>query len=84
MAVAGGGIDVHGVAADHKILVDHGIVDAQLAAFFQAFVLEVYDRVGKAHTNGQVASCVFVEQRIVEQQAAFADGAALGHQCTLT
>ena len=41
LAVLADGIDVHTVAADHKILVDHRVVDAQLAALFQGTVVVI-------------------------------------------
>ena len=83
LAVSAGGVDVHGIAADHKVLVDHGIVDAQSAALFQGLVVMILDGIGKAHAHSQVASGVLIEQRVVEQQAALADGAGLRHQGAL-
>ena len=34
------GVDIHGVAADHEVLMDHGIIDTQLTALLQSLVLE--------------------------------------------
>ena len=76
-------IDVHAVAADHEVLVDHGIVDAQLTALLQRLVLEVLDGIGKAHAQSQMAGSVFIEQGVVEQNAALADRAVLGNRSTL-
>ena len=33
-------VDVHGVAADHEVLMDHRFVDTQGTALFQSLVLE--------------------------------------------
>ena len=63
------------VAADHEVLVDHGIVDAQRAALVQRLILEILDGVGKAHAQRQMAGGVLVEQRVVEQDAGLRDGA---------
>ena len=67
LAIPGVGVDVHGIAANHKVLVDHGVVDAVAAAFLQGFVLEVPDGIGEAHAQGQVAGGVLVKQGVVEQ-----------------
>ena len=65
---------LHILGADHKVLVDHGVIDAQGAALGQGLVLKVVNGVGKAHAQGQMAGGVFVEQRVVEQQSGLADG----------
>ena len=54
-AVGADGVDVHGVAADHEVGVDHGIVDAQLAALLQGPVVVVGQAVHEAHAHGQMA-----------------------------
>ena len=83
IAVFADGVDVHILGADHKILVDHGVIDAQGAALGQGLVLKVVNGVGKAHAQGQMAGGVFVEQRVVEQQSGLADGTVVGHQGAL-
>ena len=83
LAFGADGIDVHGVAADHEVHVDHGIVDAQLLALLQCLVVVVADGIGEAAANSQMAGCVLIEQGVIEQNAAFADGALLGNQSAL-
>ena len=51
LAIRAGGVDVHGVAADHEILMDHGIVDTQGAAFLQGLIVIVLNGIGEAHTH---------------------------------
>ena len=74
------GVDVHGVAADHKVLVDHRVVDAQLAALFVGLVVAVTDGVVEATAHGQVGDGILIEQGVVEQQVGLVDGAGLGNQ----
>ena len=40
-AIGAEGVDRHAVAADHEVLMDHGIVDAKAAALLQCLILEV-------------------------------------------
>ena len=51
--VPGVGVNVHGVTANHEVLVDHGVIDAVAAALLQGLVLEVPDGIGVAHAQGQ-------------------------------
>ena len=62
---------------------DHGIVQAQLVALLPGHVLEAVDGIGVAPAHGQMAGSVFIEQGIVEQNTAAADGAVLGDQGAL-
>ena len=57
-AVLADAVDVHAVAADHEVLVDHGIIDAQRPALVQRLILEILDGVGKAHAQRQMAGGV--------------------------
>lgn len=77
-AVSGVCVNVHRIAADHKILVDHGIVDAVAPALLQSLILIVPDGVGEAHTQRQVARRIFIKQGVIEQIAALSNGRALG------
>ena len=74
LAVTGGGIDIHGVAADHEVHMDHRFIDTQCPALFQRLVVVVTDGVGEALAHSQVAGGVLIEQGVIEQNAAFADG----------
>ena len=62
---------------------DHGVVDAELAALVERFVLEVIDRVGKAHAERQMAAGVLVKKRVVKQNAGLVDGRVERHQRAL-
>jgi len=63
--------------------VHHRVVDAELAAFVQRAVLVIPDGVGEAHAERQVARGIFIEQRVVEEQAGFADGRVVGDERAL-
>ena len=60
-AVGTDAIDVHGIAANHEILVNHGIIDTQCPALLQCFFLEIVNGIRKAHAQGQVAGGILVE-----------------------
>ena len=62
---------------------DHGFVDAQVPALLQRPALEILDAVREALAQRQMAGGVLVEQGLVEQQAAPADGRIVGHQRAL-
>ena len=84
LAVTGGSVDVHSIAADHEVHMDHGFVDTQSAALFQSLVVVVTDGICETLANSQVAGSIFIEQSVVEQDAALADGACLRNQSALT
>ena len=67
LAVAGDGVDVQTLIADHEINVDHGFVDAKLAALVQRLVLKALDGVSKARAYSQVAGGVLIKQGFVER-----------------
>ena len=58
---------------------DHRFIDTQGTALFQGLIVVVPDGVGEALAHCQVAGSVFIEQGVVKQDAAFADGACLGN-----
>ena len=62
---------------------DHGVIDTQLAALLQRFVLEILNGVGIAHAQRQMAGGILVEQRVIEQDAGLADGRIVRHQSAL-
>ena len=80
LAVLADGVDRKVGRADHEVLVDHGVVDAELAAVLQRLVLEVADRVGKAHAEREMAAGVLVKEGVVEQEARLVDGRVKRHQ----
>ena len=69
--------------ADHEVLVHHGVVDAQRAALVERFVLEILDRVGKAHAERQMAGGVLVKQGVQEEQAALLNRGVIRHERAL-
>ena len=81
-AIAGDRVDVHVGGADHKVHVEHGIVDAQGAALLQGHGLVALDRIGKAHAQRQMAGGVLIEQGVVKQQAGFGDRGVHGDERT--
>ena len=60
--------------ADHKVLVNHRVIDAGGGAFLARHVRKAAQRVGIPLAERQVADCVFVKQRVVEQIAELIDG----------
>ena len=83
-AILADGIDIHGITADHEILVNHGFVDAQSAALGKGLAVMIPNGIGKACAHRQMAGGIFIEQGAVEQQTALADGALLGYQSALS
>ena len=71
LAIRTDSIDVHAVAADHEVLMDHGIVDAQGTALLQSLIVVIPDGVSITHAQRQVAGSIFVKQGVIEKDAAF-------------
>ena len=61
LAASTNGIDVHRVAADHKVHVDHRIVDAQSLALVIGLVVAIADGVIEATAHSQVADSVLID-----------------------
>ena len=76
------GINIHAVASDHVVHMDHRIIDPHIPALLQGIVLAVTDGVGISSAHGQMAGCILIKQGVVEQDPAFCNGALLGNQRT--
>ena len=62
---------------------DHRIVDAQLTALIQRFIVMIPNGIREAGTKSQVAGSIFIKQGVIEQQAALANRTLLRNQCAL-
>ena len=83
MGTGGDAGDVGVVTAYHEVLVDHRVVYAHAAALLDAVLVVVPDAAREACAESKVTGGVLVKQRVVEHDAAVADGAVVGYERTL-
>ena len=62
------------VRTNHKVHVNHTVVDTQRLTFFKAFILKAVNSIAEASAESNVTACIFIKQSIVEQNARFVDG----------
>ena len=76
-------VDGEIVAADHKVGVVAGVIDADLVELFLGHILKALHALVKAEAERQMAGGILIEERIVEEQAGLVDRRLLRHERAL-
>lgn len=77
-------VNIQLIRADHEIGVDEGLVSAARREFLVGHVFAADDRVAVRISDGDVTGGILVEQCVVKQDLALADGRTVRHEGALT
>ena len=75
--------DIQAAGADHEIGVDQAFVPALCSELFIRHLFTADDRFAIGISQCNVAGCIFIEKAVIEQNAALANGRAVGDECYL-